>query len=95
MFTTLVAAGETDPDPLTTMWQPSKSFDLYALVGLVLADTTLVEAGETDPDPLTAMWQPSKSFDLYCPFIVVWTRPRKDKVRVGSTVLSHRQGFQT
>ena len=87
--------GEADLDPLTAMWQPSKSFDFYALSGFVLAVTTLVAAGETDPDALTAMCQPSKSFDLYYPFIVVWVRPRKDKVRVGSTVLSHRQGFQT
>ena len=33
--TTLVAAGETDPDPLTAMWEPSKSVDFYCLFFVV------------------------------------------------------------
>ena len=38
MTTTLFAVGEADLDPLTAMWEPSKSVDFYCLFIVVWRD---------------------------------------------------------
>ena len=38
MTTTRFAVGEADPDPLTAMWEPSKSMDFYCLFIVVWQD---------------------------------------------------------